>query len=465
METFSVTTPIYYVNAMPHVGNLYTTLAADILARYYRIKLGPEHVFFTVGTDEHGQKVAESAVAAGLEPQAFADSMVPHFKDAWDLANIAYDAFVRTTDEGHITFVNEIFQKISDAGYVYKGIYEGLYCVGCEKFITESEVVNGRCPLHPNKDLIHQKEENYFFKLSTFVPELLKRIEQGDYAILPASRKAEIVSRLQQGVDDISISRESVSWGIPLPWDQSHTFYVWVEALFNYYTVTRFIPGREKFWPITVHLLGKDIIWFHAVIWQALLLAAGLDLPKIVFAHGFFTIDGQKISKSLGNVIAPGDLVARYSADGTRYLLMSAYHFGNDGDLALSKFDETYNADLAHGLGNLVARTARLAEGQSGAKKPAAFSLNVAEHVENFCFAEALEDVWSRISAADKYLNKHEPWKNPSKKADIMPHVVKELAQIGYDLQPFLPETSEKILEQFCSRKMQTVPSYFPRLS
>ena len=468
METFFVATPIFYVNAAPHVGNLYTTLAADVVARYYRMKLGPENVFFLVGTDEHGQKVAEYAKKAGVEPQELADSIVPFFKEAWKITNISYDYFIRTTDPGHKKEVIKIFEKINAAGYIYKGFYEGLYCVGCEKFITESEMVDGRCPHHPDKDLIHQKEENYFFKLKEFAPKLLELIKSDSYKVLPESRKAEIVSRLEQGVDDISISRESVSWGIPIPWDTSHTFYVWVEALCNYYTATRIVEGKERFWPAQLQLLAKDIVWFHAVIWQALLLAADLPLPETIFAHGFFTIDGQKMSKSLGNIIAPAELVQKYSTDGARYVLLSAYQFGNDGDLSWQKFDDAYNADLAHGLGNLVARVAKLAEGESGVTLPTSYTVPTSELLEKYAFDEALADIWTRIKEADAYLNKHEPWKikdDPKKRSEIVLDAARQVVQTAYDLQPFLPETAEKILKQFTAAKITVTEPYFMKLS
>ncbi len=468
MEKFYVVTPIYYVNAAPHVGSLYTTLAADVLARYYRLKLGKDKVFFLTGTDEHGQKVAEYAEKAGMTPQAFADSIVPEFKKAWKLSNISYDYFIRTTEEGHKKYVNEIFEKIYAAGYIYKGIYEGMYCVGCEKFITETEMVDGRCPLHPDKDLVLQKEENYFFKLKEFAPRILKMIQDGEYKILPEKRRSEVLSRLEQGVEDISISRESVSWGIPIPWDEKHTFYVWVEALCNYYTATRIVEGKAHFWPAQIQLLAKDILWFHTVVWQAILLAADIPLPKTIFAHGFFTINGQKMSESLGNVISPAELIGKYSVDGARYLLMSAYQFGNDGDLSWSKFDEAFNADLAHGLGNLVSRVAKLAEGEPGQERPTAFSDSYAALVETCAFDQALGDVWKRIKEADAYLNKHEPWKikdDPQKRAEIVLHVARMVVGIAYDLQAFMPDTAEKILQQFCGEKIIVGQPYFMKLS
>ncbi len=478
---FYITTPIYYVNDVPHVGTLYTTLAADVLARHYRAKLGPTNVLFLTGTDEHGQKIAESAQKAGLTPQEFADSIVPHFKSAWELCNISYDIFMRTTDQGHIDAVTKIFQKLYDSGYIYKGHYEGMYCVGCEKFVTESDMVDGHCPDHPNKELIFQKEENYFFALKKCAPLLLEKIQQGAYEILPEKRKNEVVRRIEEGLEDISISRESVSWGIPVPWDTKHTFYVWVEALFNYYTATQTYEGRAKFWPADLHLVGKDIIWFHACIWEALLIASDLPLPKKIFAHGFFTIDGQKMSKSLGNVISPAQLVEAYGVDGARYLILSAYQFGNDGDLTMSKFSEKYTADLAHGLGNLVSRTAKLAEGMVfddestkpeeslGGSEVSDLNSKVEQALESLQFDKALTYVWQVIAEADKILNTSEPWKirddEDAKKKSLEP-VVALIRQIGLNLQSLLPETSQKIAQQFASNQpVQVQTGYFHRIS
>ncbi len=478
-ETFYVTTPIYYVNDVPHVGTLYTTLAADVLARHYRAKLGAQNVLFLTGTDEHGQKIAESASKAGLTPKEFADSIVPHFKSAWDLCNISYDVFMRTTDQGHIDMVTRIFQKLYDDGHIYKGAYEGMYCVGCEKFVTDSDMVDGRCPDHPNKDLVYQKEENYFFALKKFAPLLLEKINDGEYEILPEKRRNEIYKRVEEGLEDISISRESVAWGIPVPWDTKHTFYVWVEALFNYYTATQIQEGREKFWPADLHLVGKDIVWFHACIWEALLIASDLPLPKKIFGHGFFTLNGQKMSKSLGNVISPAELVEAYGVDGARYLILTAFQFGNDGDLALSKFDEKYNADLAHGLGNLVARTAKLAEGMifdelstndnssSDSSKGLELSKKVDHAIEQLQFDKALTYIWENISAADKILNETEPWKikddMPARQKALEP-VVELIRQIALNLQSCMPETAHKILLQFeVGKPIVVQPSYFYR--
>jgi len=471
-KKFYVTTPIYYVNDAPHIGSAYTTLAGDIIARYYRQKLGKENVFFLVGTDEHGQKVQAVAKEKGLTPIQLADKVSEEFKDAWKLLNVGYDFFIRTTDPRHEKIVSDLLQKVYDAGYIKPGIYEGPYCIGCERFYKESELVDDRCPLHPNKEISHQKEKNYFLKLKDLAEkEVLPRIEKGEYQILPEERKNEIISRIKQGVEDVSVSREGVTWGIPLPWDKTQTIYVWVDALINYFSATKFIEGKEKFWPADLHLVGKDILWFHAVIWQALLIAAGQDLPKTIFAHGFFTIDGQKMSKSLGNVITPKQLVERYGVDGARYLMISACTFGSDGDISLKSFDIKFNADLANGLGNLVSRVAKLLEVRKidleklGVEKIGDFSPEVASAIENLKLDDAVRYVLLFVSNLDRYINEKEPWKKERLHEIVIWHnLVKGIKQIAYDLKPFVPEVADEIEKQFNGPKIKAKAPLFPRL-
>lgn len=461
---------------MPHVGSAYTTLAADIIARYYREKLAKENVFFLTGTDEHGQKIAESAKKEKLTPIKFADSIVPKFKDAWRFLNIDYDNFIRTTDPRHEKIAQEFLQKVYDAGFIYEGTYEGPYCIGCERFYKESELVNKRCPLHPNKEISHQKEKNYFLKLKELVnKKVLPKLEAGEYEILPAIRKNEILSRIKQGVEDISVSREGVTWGIPVPWDKSQTVYVWVEALMNYYSATQFLEGKNKFWPADLHLMAKDILWFHAVIWEALLIAAGIDLPKKVFAHGFFTRDGQKMSKSLGNVISPKELIDKYGVDGSRYLIISAVSFGSDGDISLKNFDEKYNADLANGLGNLVARLAKLCENNEvsiindpGMQPHIPYSSiqgGYHDHFKNIQLDLALEEIWGDIKSLDSEINKVSPWNLPKEEAlSYLKKFAGEIVNISVGLRPFLPETAKKIERQFRASKIKSSGPLFPRI-
>lgn len=467
-KKYFVTTPIYYVNDKPHIGSSYTTLAADIIARYYRGKLGKDNVFFLTGTDEHGQKIAESAKKNNQTPIEFADSIVPKFIEAWKLLNINYDYFIRTTDPRHEKVASDLLQKLYDNGYIYPGTYEGPYCVGCERYYKESELVDNKCPLHPNKEVSHQKEKNYFFKLKEVVEnKVLPKIKNRDYKILPEIRENEILSRIEEGVDDISISREGVTWGIPLPWDKKQTCYVWVEALMNYYSATQFLENKKDFWPADLHLMAKDILWFHSVIWEAILIAAEIDLPKTIFAHGFFTINGQKMSKSLGNVITPQELVDRYGVDGSRYLLISTVTFGTDGDISLESFDQKYNADLANGLGNLISRVARLCEKSEFLFESKETSLypEVISAIEEFRFDTALKFIWEKITAVDQEINKAEPWKlEGDKLKDALQKYLNEIAEIALNLKPFLPDTTNKIAKIFGDIRIKMTEPLFPRL-
>lgn len=467
MAKFYLTTPIYYVNDVPHIGHAYTTLNADVIARYYKQHYGDENVFFLTGTDEHGQKVAQAALENNQSPKEYADSLAPRFEESWKLLNIDYSFFIRTTDPRHEQIAADLLQKIYDKGYIYEGTYEGLYCEGCEKFLTESELVNGKCPLHPNREPIRQKEKNYFFKLKDVSRAVLEKIKNNEYEIYPKSRKNEIVSRLESGVDDVSISREGVSWGIPIPWDKKQTIYVWVEALMNYYSATQFLEGKSQFWPADLHIVGKDILWFHTVIWQALLIAAGVELPKKIFAHGFFTIDGQKMSKSLGNVISPRELVDRYGVDGARYLLLTTVAFGTDGDIEYSKFNDKFNADLANGLGNLVARVSALCQ-----KTDIPFKVEkvkIDHHIEHAMERlrpdQAIEYVWQRVKHTDAYLSAAKPWEKTGQELfDILSTAVEEIRFIAKYLSPFLPETAGKIQQQFGSVKIKSREPLFPRI-
>jgi methionyl-tRNA synthetase len=458
-----VTTPLYYVNDAPHIGSAYTTIAADIIARWNRI-LGNK-VFFLTGTDEHGAKIAEAAKEHNLEPKKFCDKIVPKFVDAWKLLNISYDFFIRTTDERHEKFVEKFMKKIKKKGDVYKGKYEGWYCVGCERFYPENELVNGKCPLHPNKDPIWSTEENYFFKLSKYQKILLDSIEnlkdKNHYEILPLERKNEIVNRIKAGLQDVSLSRSGVAWGIPLPWDKKHTVYVWFDALLNYLSALD-INKKKKFWPADYHLLAKDILWFHAVIWPAMLISAGEELPKKVFAHGYLTVNGQKMSKSLGNIIDPISFSIKYGLDSLRYFLFREVVFGYDGDFSEKEFVKRVNGDLADGLGNLLNRTLVLIEKTSGSEiekaKPEPKILNKINEVIEFYkkemdllrFNVVLEKVWTLVFELNKYITDEKPWeiKNGKKLYQVLYTVAEGLRVIGILIYPFMPETAEKIFAQ-----------------
>jgi len=489
-KKFYITTPIYYVNDVPHIGHTYTTIAADVLARYHRM-IG-DKVFFLTGTDEHGAKVAEKAKEQGKESKQFVDEVAAKFQFAWDELNISNDNFIRTTDPEHIKAVQNCLQYLYDKGDIYKGKYEGLYCKGCEQYKSEKDLVNGKCPEH---NVVPEKmsEECYMFKLSKYQDELLDKIKKDEFKISPMARKNEVVSFYEkQGLNDIAFSRKNVKWGVALPWDKSHTAYVWADAFLNYLTglpsfatpsveatdVKKATEGKvenslhsialAKEWPADAHIMAKDILRVHATIWPAMLLALGLPLPKQLFIHGYFLIDGQKMSKSLGNVIAPEDLVKKYGVDGTRYLLMSATTFGNDGDIGWKKFDEKYNADLANGLGNLVARSVTLVEKMQNAcpialhqGRRAKVKMqndneklkigwgNYINNLDSIMIDKALEVINSEIKFLDNYITENKPWEMIKNKDEqigsVMYNILERLRHIAWMVWPFMPETAEKI--------------------
>src|SRR3989339_1492570 len=362
---FYITTPIYYVNDKPHIGHAYTTIVADVLARFYRQEIGDKNVFFLTGTDEHGAKVAESAAKNGISPQEFTDRVSQEFKTAWQNLDISYNHFIRTTDKEHQKIVIDILKKLNDKGVLYQGDYQGLYCVGCEKFILESELVDGKCPDH-NKVPEKLTEKNWFFSLQQFLPKIKKAIETGELFIYPESRKKEVLGLIdKQELPDFSISRskKSVPWGIDLPFDANQKTYVWVDALSNYISALGYPKSKnfQKFWPADAQFLALDILKFHAVYWPAILMALDLPLSKL-YIHGFFTLDGKKMSKTLGNVIDPNELADKYGAEVSKYLILSQFSFGQESDIKLEDFPIKYNADLVNGLGNLVSRVTNMIE-------------------------------------------------------------------------------------------------------
>lgn len=460
-KKFYVTTPIYYVNDKPHIGHAYTTLVADVYARFYRESLGKDNVFFLTGTDEHGVKVAQSAERNNLEPQAFADKISTEYKQVWSKLDISYDEFIRTTDPRHKKVVQDFLQNLYDKGFIYKSLYKGMYCVGCEKYLSFDEIVDGKCLLHPNLTLIEQEEENYFFKLKDVSEKITRELEKGTYGVLPEERKNEILGKINLGIEDISISRVGLEWGIPVPWDTNHTVYVWVDALINYYSATQMFEGRKDFWPADLHLMAKDILWFHALIWEGLLIANDLPLPRAVFAHGFFTIDGQKMSKSLGNVIDPLDLVTEYGTEGVRYLLLTSFQFGKDGDISLARFKEKFNSDLANGIGNLVSRIAKISERLD--TNPADIEVSrtykdskIAAYFEENRPDEAIRHIWTRIATLDQNMATDKPWEIESNEelSVVLKDYIEGLIIIGTHLSPFMPETSKKILDIFMQKKI-----------
>jgi len=467
MDKFFITTPIYYINDVPHIGHTCTTVAADIIARLHK-NLG-EEVFFLTGTDEHGQKVAESAQKENLTPKEYCDKISPRFEEAWKNLNISFDFFIRTTDPRHEKIVAEMLQKIYDSGDVYKDEYEGLYCVGCEKFLTETDLVDGHCGLHPPEKTVSKSEENWFFKLSKYVPEIIKLIEnEKTNYIFPEGKKAEILAKLKAGVKDISLSRENVEWGIEVPWDKKQTVYVWFDALINYYSATQFVEGKKDFWPANVHLLGKEILWFHTVIWQAMLLSAGIELPKKTFIHSFYMIDGQKMSKSLGNVISPQQLIDLFGVDGTRYLIARSFPTENDSDVGIERFKEKFNADLANNLGNLVSRITKLTKGIETVKTENKIDLKFIELIDNCRFDEAINWIFEKyINPSNIKLNEVTPWKlekTDPKRVEVLEYCINNIKVATSYLKPIMPQVTEKI-EKCLENKVKLLDSpLFPRI-
>ncbi len=470
MNKFYITTPIYYVNDKPHIGHAYTSVAADILARWHK-QQGKE-VFFLTGTDEHGAKVAQAAEKAEQSPKEFCDNRAQDFQNAWALFNIKYDKFIRTTDPAHEAAIARALQRMFERDFIYQGVYEGLYCVGCEQYKILDDLVDGKCPEHLIEPQL-MKEESYFFKLSFFGQEIEKRILNDELLIEPKERKNEILSFIRSGLKDISISRKSVKWGIPLPFDKEHTTYVWVDALLNYLTGLGWNGDNEKdlkFWPVDAQLMAKDIVRVHATIWPGLLLALnnGFDLPKKFFVHGFFTINSQKMSKSLGNVIWPEEMIAKFGADASRYLLMASTPFGQDGDISWAKMTEKYNAELANGLGNLVSRVFNIIEKNfDGRLSPGKTEIDVTEEMEGLKFAEAIEKIKVKIDWANKYIDETKLWELVKSEKDKAQKILAELLgviiAVGEALAPVMPETAEKILTAAQAEKITKGEKLFSR--
>ncbi len=452
-KKFYITTPIYYTNSSPHVGSAYTTIAADVLARWNKLK-GYE-VFFLTGTDEHGQKIQQVAEENRIKPKEFVDKISNEFKESFRLLNISHDNFIRTTDKEHEKEVKNVLNYLYKKKYICKGYYESYYCVGCEQYKTESDLKDGKCLLHNTKPEL-RKEEAYLFKLSKFQNQLLKLIQSGKYLILPEKRKNEVISFIKTGLKDISISRlkEKVYWGIELPFDKNHTCFVWVDAFWNYITGLKLKNQFKKFWPVDVQLMANDILRVHATIWPALLLSTKNKLPKTLFVHGYFTIDGQKMSKSLGNVISPNYLVKKYGADPVRYFLMRHIPFGQDGDFSKKKKKNRLNNELANELGNLVSRTLSLAEKNFKVVKKQKIELKInlkviEKQVENFELDKVLAEIFKFIQNCNQYINKNKIWELKGKNQEIkIYNLLEALRIISILLSSFVPETSEKINNQ-----------------
>lgn len=471
-KRFYLTTAIDYVNSTPHIGTAYEKIGADALARFMRLEGYDVH--FQMGNDEHSTNVLKAAQAKSLEPKAYCDEMRGHFTDIWEKLNISFDGFIQTSEPRHHAASQKLFAMIQKSGDIYEGEYEGWYCESCEAFYTEKDLVDGHCPHHKAKPK-WLKEKNYFFKLSRFSGPLLDHIQNNPQFILPAIRRNEILSLIEQGLTDISVSRSGFSWGIPVPDDETHVIYVWFDALINYLTAVGFGTDEkqfEKWWPASVHVIGKDITRFHCVIWPAMLLSAGLPLPKTVFGHGFVYLKGEKMSKTLGNVVTPMDVIDVYGADALRYYLLRNSSFGTDGNFTWDDFIKRYNSDLANDLGNVLNRSLGMAkkyfagkirpgesaEADGGLIQAAGETGKKVRHAMSYLEGDlethqALGAVWDLIGAVDKYIDQSAPWtlKKEGKEErlqQVLHNVFNGIRLIALWLKPFLPETTVKIYRQ-----------------
>jgi methionyl-tRNA synthetase len=475
-KTFYVSTPIYYVNDIPHIGHAYTTVAADTVARYKR--LAGYDVFFLTGTDEHGQKIEQAASVKGFTPKELADNVVVRFKNLWEKLNISNDHFVRTTEEYHKKTVQAVFTKMKENGDIYLGEYEGWYCTPCETYWTETQLLDGNCCPSCRRETTKLKEPSYFFRMSKYQDKLLEHIEKNPDFIKPVSRRNEIISFIKEGLRDLSVSRVSFNWGIPVPGDEKHVIYVWIDALTNYISALGY-PDRSddfnRYWPADYHLVGKDILRFHTVYWPTMLLSIGVELPKSVFAHGWWTVEGQKMSKSLGNAIDPYWLADKFGVDPIRYFLLREVPFGLDGDFSFKALIHRINSDLANDLGNLLNRTLGMVKRYFNGVVPE-YSVqdklddeladvikktfeDIDVHISNLAFNKALASIWELVSFLNRYVDTTAPWflaKDESKKdrlGSVLYCVLDGLRALSLMLYPFIPETSENMRNQLNTQK------------
>src|SRR5438128_5219418 len=469
--SFYVTTPIYYVNAAPHLGHAYTTIAADVMARHHRQR--GESVFFLTGTDEHGEPVADAAHAKGVTPQQLADENAARFKALAPLIGASNDFFIRTTDPKHMAKVQEVLSRVRDNGYVYEGTYEGWYCPRCADFKADSEIDPGnRCPIH-HIELTREQEDNYFFKLSAFQQPLESLYAERRDLVVPKTRYNEALSFIRSGLRDVPLTRHKLSWGVPVPWDPEHVFYVWFDALLNYYSALSYAPAPDgvegemesRFWPASYHLIAKDILRFHAVYWPALLMAAEIELPQHLFVHGYLLMEGEKMSKSLGNVLDPFAVIERFGADALRFYLLREVPFGQDGSVSTASFEQRYESELANELGNLASRTTAMVVRYRGGSLPAcrpepvleADFANLAERVSSLIdgaeLTLALDEIWQRVRRLNRYVEECAPWRlaaetGRSQELDRVLHSLAEgLRSVTVLLWPYLPASAERLLQ------------------
>ena len=460
VPAFYVTTPIYYVNDVPHIGHAYTTVTADALARWHR--LNGDDTFFLTGTDEHGLKVLRAAEAQGCSPMEWVDRTSQRFRECWDLLNISYDDYIRTTEPRHTEAVQALLQRIYDNGHIYKGTYSGLYCVACEAYFAPADLLEGDlCPVH-ERAVEHLEEDNWFFRLSAFTQPLLDWLEANPDAITPVGKRNEAMGIIRQGLEDVSISRTSIDWGVPVPWDPDHVFYVWYDALINYATAIGYPDDRDRFdtwWPAVNHIIGKDILRFHGVSWPAMLMAAGEQPPANLHVHGYLLVGGAKMSKTALNQIFPADLVETFGVDGYRHHFLRDQPFGPDGDFSYESMVTRYNTDLANNLGNLLSRVATVVAKKCGGVGPAPSpdsplgelaAASVAEATRRWhevSPSQALEATWQLVHETNAYLEANEPWKmDPGAALDtVMGDALEVLRIVALLAWPAMPATCDEL--------------------